>query len=126
MVLAVVIFYLFLWRGQEKRFKYDPRDPAKDNGSFTFRNQVFDNMFWSLASGVTQWSFAQCLIYWSMAYGYAPAFLFPEHPVWFFLMFPFLIVWASFHFYWIHRALLCPPLYKVAHALHHRNINVGP
>ena len=60
-------FWLYKWRGQEKRFKYDPRGPAKDNGSFTFRNQVFDNMFWSLASGVTLWSFAQCLIYWSMA-----------------------------------------------------------
>ena len=119
-------FWLYKWRGQEKHFKYDPRDPAKDNGSFTFRNQVFDNMFWSLASGVTLWSFAQCLIYWSMANGFSPAFLFPENPVWFFLMFPFLIVWASFHFYWVHRALHWPPLYRLAHALHHRNINVGP
>ena len=30
------------------------------------------------------------------------------------------------HFYWIHRWLHWPPLYKLAHALHHRNTNVGP
>ena len=35
-------------------------------------------------------------------------------------------LWISFHFYWIHRALHWPPLYRLAHALHHRNTNVGP
>ena len=83
-------------------------------------------MFWTLASGVTQWSIFQCLVFWAMANGFAPAILFPDNIIWFFLMFPFLILWASFHFYWVHRALHWPPLYRIAHALHHRNINVGP
>jgi sterol desaturase/sphingolipid hydroxylase (fatty acid hydroxylase superfamily) len=35
-------------------------------------------------------------------------------------------LWESFYFYWIHRMLHIPFLYKHVHALHHRNINVGP
>jgi sterol desaturase/sphingolipid hydroxylase (fatty acid hydroxylase superfamily) len=30
------------------------------------------------------------------------------------------------HFYWVHRLLHWKPLYKAAHYLHHRNVNVGP
>ena len=32
----------------------------------------------------------------------------------------------AFHFYWIHRLLHVPILYKKVHFLHHRNVNVGP
>ena len=32
----------------------------------------------------------------------------------------------SFHFYWIHRLLHWRPLYRMAHSLHHRNIDTGP
>ncbi|MDH3715129.1 MAG: sterol desaturase family protein, partial [Gammaproteobacteria bacterium] len=32
----------------------------------------------------------------------------------------------TFHFYLNHRLLRWPPLYHVAHALHHRNVNTGP
>ena len=119
-------YWLYKIKGQGNEFKFDARQPAINNGTFSFRNQVHDNMFWTLASGVTQWSIFQCLVYWAMANGFAPAILFPDNIIWFFLMFPFLILWASFHFYWIHRALHWPPLYRIAHALHHRNINVGP
>lgn len=118
--------WLYHWRAQEQRFKYDARDMARNNGNFSFRNQVHDNMFWTIASGITQWTIAQWLVFWAMANGYAPAFAFPDNPVWFVLMFPFLVVWSSFHFYWVHRLLHVPFFYKRAHALHHRNVNVGP
>jgi len=35
-------------------------------------------------------------------------------------------LWISFHFYWVHRLLHWPPIYRIAHSLHHRNTNVGP
>ena len=118
--------WLYRWRAQDKRFKYDPRDLARSNGSFTFNNQIHDNMFWTIASGITQWTIAQWLVFWAMANGWAPSFLFPDNPIWFILMFPFLVIWSSFHFYWVHRLLHVPFFYKRAHALHHRNVNVGP
>ena len=34
--------------------------------------------------------------------------------------------WRSFHFYWSHRFLHIPFLYRNIHALHHRNIDIEP
>jgi sterol desaturase/sphingolipid hydroxylase (fatty acid hydroxylase superfamily) len=119
-----LFFYAF--RSQEKRLKYDPRDLSKGSRAFTFGNQVRDNMFWSLTSGVAFWTGYEVLMFWAMANGYAPVLRFDEHPIWFVALFFLTPVWISFHFYWIHRWLHWPPLYKLAHALHHRNTNVGP
>lgn len=126
MTASILHWWLYQRKGQDMRTKYDARDQATNNGTYTFRNQVLDNMFWTIASGITLWTAFQIPVYWAMANGYAPAFFFPENPVWFVLMFPFLVVWSSFHFYWVHRLLHVPFFYKLAHALHHRNINVGP
>ena len=49
-----------------------------------------------------------------------------DSPLWFVLLFFLIPIWETFHFYWIHRLLHWPPLYRLAHAVHHRNINVGP
>ena len=126
LIAGALHHWLYRRKGQGHSFKFDPRVMAQDNGTFTFRSQVRDNMFWTIVSGITLWTAFQVPVYWAMANGYAPAFLFPEKPVWFVLMFPFLVIWSSFHFYWVHRALHIPWLYKLAHALHHRNVNVGP
>ncbi|WP_298916606.1 sterol desaturase family protein [uncultured Roseobacter sp.] len=119
-------YWLIMRKGQGEKTKYDPRDQARNNGTFTFGNQVHDNMFWHIASGITLWTAAQVLVFWAMANGYAPVMLFPGNPVWFVAFFVLLPIWSSFHFYWVHRLLHWPPLYKAAHALHHRNVNVGP
>ena len=119
-------YWLYRKKGQDKKFKFDKRDPAKDNGVYTFRDQVKDNMFWTICSGITIWTFFQAIVLWAMANGFAPVLTFSESPILFILVFPALVVWASFHFYWIHRFLHWPPMYRIAHALHHRNVNVGP
>ncbi|MEM0978024.1 MAG: sterol desaturase family protein [Pseudomonadota bacterium] len=126
MTAGILHWWLYMRKGQDLRTKFDARGQARENGTFSFRNQVLDNMFWTIASGITLWTAFQLPLYWAMANGYAPAFFFPENPIWFVLMFPFLVVWSSFHFYWVHRLLHVPVLYKLAHALHHRNVNVGP
>ena len=61
-----------------------------------------------------------------MANGYAPMLTWAAHPIWFVALFVVIPVWESFYFYWIHRMLHIPFLYRHVHALHHRNINVGP
>lgn len=118
-------YWLITKRGQGKRSKFDRRDQAR-NGIYTFGNQVHDNMFWTIASGVTLWTAFQVLVFWAMANSYAPVLFFADNPVWFVLWFALIPMWSSFHFYWIHRALHWPPLYRLAHSLHHRNVNVGP
>ncbi len=120
--------HLYFYTGgrQKDRLKYDGRDLTKASRSFTFGNQVFDNMFWSLGSGVAFWTAYEALMFWAMANGYAPVLAWGAHPVWFVALFLLTPVWISFHFYWIHRLIHWPPLYKRVHALHHRNTNVGP
>lgn len=117
-------FYTFTQQGQ--KLKYDPRPLSKSGRQFTLGGQVRDNMFWSLGSGVFFWTSYEALMFWAMANGWAPVLLWVDNPVWFIFIFLLTPIWISFHFYWIHRLLHWPPVYKLAHALHHRNINVGP
>lgn len=118
--------YLFTFHRQGKKLKYDPRPELEKGGKFSFRNQVHDNMFWSLTSGVTVWSLYEVLYFWGAANGVIPTFTFSQHPIIFvfwLLVLPFVL---STHFYFAHRLLHWPPLFKVAHKLHHRNTHIGP
>ncbi|MFK7901849.1 MAG: sterol desaturase family protein [Nitratireductor sp.] len=117
-------FYTFTKQGQKLR--YDPRALMKNGKQFTLGGQIKDNMFWTLASGVSIWTAYEVLLFWAMANGYAPVLNRQTSPIWFIALFLFVPVWESFYFYWIHRLLHVPFFYKHFHALHHRNINVGP
>ncbi|MGB3179364.1 MAG: sterol desaturase family protein [Albidovulum sp.] len=119
-------WYFYMRRGQGKRLKFDARDQAKGNKLWDFSNQVHDNVFWSLTSGVAQLTGFQVVTMWLMANGYAPVITAFEHPVWFVLALVLLPIWSAFHFYWVHRLLHVPFIYKHVHALHHRNVNIGP
>jgi len=118
--------YFYVWRGQGKNRQYDARPLMKNGRQFTFSGQVRDNMFWTLASGVTFWTAYEVLMFWALSNGYVPLLTWAANPVWFVAFFFIIPMWESFYFYWIHRMLHIPFLYKTVHALHHRNINVGP
>jgi len=75
---------------------------------------------------VSFWTAYEVLLFWAMGNGYAPVLLPAENPILFAAILFLTPVWISLHFYWIHRLLHWPPLYRLAHALHHRNVNVGP
>ena len=131
MGLMVVIagglhWYFYMRKGQGTRLKFDHKDQARGNRLWTFADQVRDNMFWSLGSGVAQLTLWQVITMWLMANGYAPVITFAEHPVWFVLALMLIPIWSAFHFYWVHRLLHVPVLYKRVHSLHHRNVNIGP
>ncbi len=117
-------FYVFKRQGAERQF--DNRPFITQNKYFTFKSQVFDNMFWSLASGVTIWTAYEVLMLWSLANGYAPALNIAEHWAWLALLIFLVPLWETIHFFVIHRAIHWMPLYNRVHALHHRNTNVGP
>ena len=121
---------LHLWfitfAAQGKKLKFDKRDQNRKNGIYTFRNQIWDNIFWSYASGVSAWTIWEVLYFWAAANGFAPIISFSSNPIWFIVWFILIPLWSSFHFYWIHRLLHWPPLYRLAHNVHHRNINIGP
>ena len=131
-LILLVIFagglhlWLFTFSIQGAKLKFDAREMMKDNGTFTFRDQVHDNMFWSLTSGVAAWTFFEVLYYWAAANGAISVLAFKGSEIWFFAWLIMLPAWGSMHFYWIHRLLHWPPLYRSVHSLHHRSINTGP
>ena len=119
-------FFLHTRKTQEDQLKFDPRELKAKGKTFTLGSQLLDNVFWTLTSGVFFWTAFEALMLWGMANGYVPMLLWTQNPIWFIALFFLTPMWISFHFYWIHRFLHWPPLYKIAHALHHRNTNIGP
>ena len=119
-------WWLYMRKGQGMRTKFDRRDLTRSNGIFTFNNQVLDNIWWTLGSAMTVATIYQCLIFWVMANGWVPTVSFKDHPVWSGIWLAFIPMWSGLHFYWVHRLEHQPALYKRVHAVHHRNVNVGP
>ena len=117
--------YFYVRKAQGDKYRYDSKEFGKGR-PFTFKNQVWDNMFWTLASGVTVWTGYEALLIWGFANGYLDIMGFWQNPLWFVAIFFLIPIWESFYFYLIHRWLHWKPLYKMAHHVHHRNSNVGP
>ena len=63
-------WWLYMRRDQNEDYKYHRRWLDTDNDKFLWRNQVRDNMFWSLVSGVTIWSAYEAISFWIYANGY--------------------------------------------------------
>lgn len=119
-------WYFYMRKGQGKKLKFDHRGQTRNNRNFLFSDQVKDNMFWSMTSGVVQITAFQVVTMWLMANGYAPTITLASNPVWFILGIILVPIWSAFHFYWVHRLLHIPFFYTRYHSLHHRNINIGP
>ena len=119
-------WYFYIARKQGDDRRYDTRPFPEANRVFTFGSQVRDNVFWTLASGVTVWTLYEALMLWALANNYAPALAMPEQWIWLVLMVLLIPMWETTHFFLIHRVIHSSRLYKRVHALHHRNTNVGP
>ena len=128
LIVIVSAWYLWLWgrKSQGFQFKYTAGWMAKGKKKFLGGNQLFDNIFWSCVSGGTIWTAYEVVTLWAYANEYIP-YLDPKaHPVYFVLLLCAIQLWGQFHFYWTHRLMHWPPLYRAGHFLHHRNINPGP
>lgn len=129
--LLVVAGGLHLWfygiDAQGNRLRYDTRPiKGRKNSLFMFGYQTWDNMFYALAYGAPIATGYEVLARWMYANGHLNMIDFVDQPVWFILMFPLLTLFQNFHFYFVHRLLHWPPLYRQVHSVHHRNVNTGP
>ncbi|MGI9311395.1 MAG: sterol desaturase family protein, partial [bacterium] len=123
LVAGALHYVLYIRRRQDRAFKFDPRWPARDNRAFLWGDQVKDNMFWSLASGALIWSLYESLTLWLYASGRIAPIAWHDAPLYFAATAIAIVFWGTLHFYCIHRWLHWPPLYRLAHELHHRNVN---
>ena len=119
---------LYIKRAQGKKFKYNGRWLAKKNRAFLFGNQTWDNMFWSLVSGAGIWTAYEAVTLWMYGNGWLPRVEWrtPAGIAYCSLMMLAVLFIRQMHFYWTHRWTHWKPLYKIAHYLHHRNVNIGP
>ncbi len=118
--------WLYRYRAQDQAYMLNTRWLETDNRKFLFRNQVRDNIFWSLASGCTVWSCYEALTMWAYANDHIPRVEWSDAPIYLAAMTIGVFFWSTFHFYLNHRLLHWRPLYRTAHKLHHRNIDIGP
>jgi len=120
--------HLHTFRSQEDKFKYNLK-PLGKGKKWLFGTQTRENMFWSLCSALPIWTAYECIMLWCYSNDYM---LFPihnwlDHPIYFcILLFVLIPVIHHIHFYFIHRLIHWPPLYKYVHSLHHKNVQVGP
>lgn len=120
--------YFYTFKGQGIRRQIDGSELGRDNVKFFCRAQVWDNMLYTCVSGVTIWTAYVILFVWLYANNYIPWLAWGDSivgTIWFILLFPLLNMFANTHFYFVHR-LLHTKLFWRWHAVHHRNINVGP
>ena len=126
-VMLIVIggqhWWLHIRRAQGTDFKYEQRWLAKNRKSFLFDDQTRDNMFYTLVSGGLIAAVYEAIMFRLYASGSIPQL----DSLWAIAAMTFAVFWIEgVHFYLNHRLLHVDPLYRWAHALHHRNVNTGP
>lgn len=119
-------WWLYIRRSQQREYKFHQQWLARDNEQFLWRDQVRDNIFWSLVSGVSFWTAYEAITYWIYANGKLAIPAIADHPVYFIATLLAVFFWSTLHFYFNHRLLHWQPLYGISHELHHRNVNTGP
>ncbi len=123
---GVLHLRLYVQKAQGTEYKYNSKWLSVDNQTFLFRDQLWDNVFWSVCSAVPIWTAYEAATFWLQANGFAPTVSWQSHPIYCALLLLFTQVWIDVHFSATHRVLHWPPLFKSVHSLHHKNLNPGP
>ena len=120
-------FFYYVKRKQGTRFKYNCKFPA-DNPSdvFWFRSQNIDNVLRTFLFGISMWTLVEVLMLWCFANGWAPWLGWADNPYYLALLVFVAPMIHEVHFFFIHRAIHWPPLYKWIHSVHHNSINPSP
>ena len=119
-------WWLYIRKAQHADTKFTSRWLAQDSAKFLWRDQVLDNVTFSVVSGVTVWTLYEACTYWWYANGFVAAVGILEAPVYFIATLWGVFFWSTLHFYLNHRLLHTNALYEIAHERHHRNVVTGP
>ena len=131
--VAVFLFYgafeyrLYMSRAQGHRFKYHAKFPNdQTNKAFLFRSQNLEGIIRGFGTGVPIWTAYEVGILFAFANGYAPWLSFAQHPLYLGCLALIVPIFHEFHFFFIHRLIHWPPLYRSVHSVHHRSVNPSP
>ena len=118
--------HYYKFKKQGNSFKFNINFFEKNNSKFLFKNQLKDNLFWVFCSALPIWTFYEVLTLWIFSNNYISFLSWDYYPIYIILLFFLVPIIFDLHFYLIHRLLHFKFLYKVAHNIHHRNINPNP
>jgi len=119
-------WWLYMRKGQDQEFKFHRRWMDTNNDKFLWGDQVRDNMFWCYVSGITIATGFEAVAYWLHANGHVISTSLTSNPLYLVACVYGVFFLGTMHFYLIHRFSHWPPLYRISHELHHRNVNTGP
>ena len=125
-VIGGLHWWFYMRRGQGDERRWDTRPLGRNKRRFAFNDQVKDNVAYTLLSGIPVASGWEIWARWMYANDHVTMIDAGDNPIWFVLGFVVMPIWQSLHFYVIHRALHHESIYQAIHAVHHRNVNVGP
>jgi sterol desaturase/sphingolipid hydroxylase (fatty acid hydroxylase superfamily) len=131
-LLIILIFFgfyhlrLYTFNTQGNQFKYNPKTLDKKNPKFFMRNQLIDNLFYTLFWGVPIWTFYEILSLWAYANNIINYVKWEDAPIYCLTVLLLVTTFQGAQFYLVHRLLHWKPLYKYVHSIHHRNVNTGP
>ena len=89
--------YFYTLHIQNRFLEYDVNNMQTGN-KFTFGDQVWDNMFWSLTSSLTIWTVYECGLLWLWSQGIIPKWSWDDGAIWFIALFILIPFWDSLHF----------------------------
>lgn len=119
---VIVLTYWLIWKKLGPRLKaWRIQTKKRFNNQQLFRE--IKNAFFTLSVGAL---FSSIVIY-ASTQGYTQIYSnFWEHPIWSVASFFVLLFIDDTWFYWIHRLLHHPKLYRLIHEEHHKSIDVSP
>ena len=118
---------LYIKRSQGTQFKYNPNWPKdRQSNVFMFSSQNIDNMIRSFGTGVPMWTAYEVLLLWTYANGWGPWTAFSENPWGLICLGLAMVMIHEAHFFFTHRMIHIPFLYKHVHSVHHKAVNPSP
>ncbi|MDE2914552.1 MAG: sterol desaturase family protein [Paracoccaceae bacterium] len=118
---------LYIRRAQGTQFKYNPRWPRETRSNvFMFSSQNIDNMIRTFGTGVPMWTAYEVLMLWAYANGWGFWTTFADNPWGLIGLGLVMVVIHEAHFYFTHRMIHSPFLYKHVHSVHHKAVNPSP
>jgi sterol desaturase/sphingolipid hydroxylase (fatty acid hydroxylase superfamily) len=122
------IEYVYYWkRKQGRRFKYNAKFPGDEPSDvFWFKNQNIDNVLRTFLWGIPMWTAVEVILLHFFANGYVPWMEWASNPYYLAFLLLMAPVIHEVHFFFIHRLIHVPILYKWIHSVHHNSINPTP
>jgi len=123
--LSIIIFtrYLLVAWGYQWILQRWLKSKISRIADLSRSTQIKKEIGWSLVSSIV-FAVMSAFVYQAYLLGYAKVYLaVSEQPLWYFIVSPFLfLVSYETYYYWIHRVMHIPFIFKKVHKVHHASI----